>query len=168
MAIERVVRAYVAEGSGLASAAVIPGNDSGPSPTEPYATVLLVASRQDGVNPARCRVEGGEVRATVLSSIESTWSVQWYREGSRDRARAFRLWADSPLGVLDAGRRGLTFRRCSDVRQIDEIVSETWEERAGLDLVVGLVQTAEQNLGLMETVPVSIAAADAEVEIDIS
>ena len=131
--LERAVRRYVAEGSGLEKINVIPGQVGGPSPTGPYATVLLIDEAAEGQEWTRDeRVErAGEPTADVTSyeSVRVDWSVQWFRKGARDLARTFRFWAQSPLGVQAAAERGLTLYRTSGVRQLDAIISEAWEER---------------------------------------
>ena len=46
--LERAVRAYVAEGSGLLRQRVRPGNAPGLAPQDLYATVLLIQGRPPG------------------------------------------------------------------------------------------------------------------------
>ena len=160
--LERAVRAYVAEGSGLDVNLVIPGNDPGPAPLELYASVLLIRMERQGIDGYY--LDGLE--ATILGSVFPLYSVQWYRRGARDAAMNFHQWASSPLGQLATERRGLTFQRCTAVRQLDEIISDQWEERAGLDLTMSLVQYSTQTLGTIKTVPVAIAeAGDILVEV---
>ena len=158
--LERDVREYVAKGSGMEPGKVIPGQTSGPAPSNAYATVLLISELPDGFvwtrNEGVDRDGSPGIDATVYESLTLSYSVQWFRTGARDLARTFRLWAQSPAGILNAERRGLTFYRTSEVRQIDDIVSEEWEERAGLDLYLGIVATNVQDVGLAATFDVTI------------
>ena len=101
-----------------------------------------------------------DVQATVLGSIWATYSVQWFRTGAQDAAMMFQQWTSSPLGQLGAEQRGLTFQRCSAVRQLNEIVSAAWEERAGLDLTVSYVQRTDQQIGTIQTVPLAATVSD--------
>lgn len=157
-ALSRDVRAYVAAGSGLDSTLVIPGNDPAPAPAEPYATVLLVNERRDGVPPTRHVYDddAGTVNGTSYVSRESVWSVQFYRTGAVVRAQQFRDWTTTPLGLMAARARSLTMRAANEIRRIDQIISDTWEERAGLDLTIGSLHTVEQDLGVIRVVPLEL------------
>ena len=143
--LERNIGGYVAEGSGLARASVIPGNEPGVAPIGPYATVVLISEVADGHSwtsdapVAPDDPPSDLISQTVRESIASSYSVQFFRAGARDRARQFRLWAQSPTGIYGADRRGLTFYRAGPVLQLNQIVSEEWEERAGIDLELGIV-----------------------------
>ena len=165
--IERLIRSYIAEGAGLVSRLVIPGDQSGPAPTDPYATCLLLDSRQAGVNPTWGEFDGDQVQGRTIVSIRGRYSVQFYRSGSRDRGERFRRWADSPLGVLAAGRRGLTFLECGEVRQIDSIVSEAWEQRVALELSLGYSQRVEQALGRIEGIDIGFLPATEPGSIEV-
>ena len=160
--LERSIRAYVAAGSGLASSQVIPGYADGPAPNGLYASVLLINEAIQGIPGTIFNLsESGQglkapVRATVRATVRASYSVQWFREGSRDAARRFSVWASSPAGRELAAARGLTFLSVSDVRQLDDIVSDAWEERAGLDLEIGYIQKIHQALDYIEAAPVHV------------
>ena len=52
--------------------------------------------------------------------------------------------------------------------QLDEVVSEEWEERAGVTLVLGVVATSVQDVGLAETFDVRVTLdGEDEVPLDI-
>lgn len=155
--IEDAVRGFVAEGSGLPSGNVVPGNDPAPAPIDLYATVLLIESKQEGLLPTIYSDGGAETQGLTLESIDALYSCQWFRDGARDAAEQFRIWAESPNGLLEAGRRGLTFNSVGPLRQIDEIVSSTWEERAGVDLRLGYTLALNRNVGRIPASSIRIA-----------
>ena len=139
--LEEAVRGYVALGSGLDfDTHVLPGNDNGPAPNELYSTVLLVRSRPDGMSAFQTNINDG----LTQSAVQERYSVQWYREGAKDAARRFRLWTATPEAQEYLLETGLALVRTSEVRQIDAIIADAWEERAGLDLDIGYIQTLRQ------------------------
>ena len=156
--LERAVRAYVAAGSGLESGQVKPGNGNWPSPSDLYVTVLLIHQTIQGIPATALRLTGDGLGldAETLATVEDRYSVQWFREGARDAARRFSVWVYSPEGLQSAQDTGFTLLRVSDVRQLDEVVSGAWEERAGMDLHIGYGQKIEQALDYIETVPVHV------------
>ena len=166
--LEYAVRAYVAAGCGLSpDSGVLKGNAHGPAPEDLYATVLLIQANRLGIDPVVLTPDpqdDRDVQATVLGALWATYSVQWFRSGARDAAMRFAQWASSPLGHLDAAQRGLTYQRCSAVRQLNDIVSEEWEERAGLDLTLSYTQRTDQPIGTIQTVPLTAAVSDGPQE----
>ena len=157
--LERAVRSYVAEGSDLAAASVIPGNPKGPSPKGLYATVLSISELPEGYPWNReAERNAASVSAPVdtFESVDIEYSVQWYRSGARDAARLFRLWARSPMGIDAAARRGLTCYSVDGVRQIDAILSEEWEQRAGVDLRMGITNSARVDPALLQSIDIDI------------
>lgn len=166
--LERAIRAYVAEGSGLERSNVIPGNKPSPVIKDPFATVVLVTDIPDGhawtLNDriadrsyADATFTAGatfDVQAFVSSEI--TFSIQWWRAGASDYARRFAVWVRSPAGVTEAARRGFTFYRTSAIRNLSDVDKEVFEERLGLDLVIGIVWTDTRDVGLLDSVDISI------------
>lgn len=154
--LERSVREWVAKGSELDSKFVIPGRTDGPSPKDPYATCLLVSARADGHAWVRQNDDVPDEQDTFMSYTIS-YSLQWFRRQAVDRAHAFRIWAGSALGVLEAEFLGLTFIRAGDVRLLTEAVSSKWEERAGLDLSIGaMVVDSRGGLGALDNIEIEI------------
>ena len=158
--MERAVRGFVAAGSGLESRRVRPGNSDGPAPNELYATVLLIHQAIDGIpeTPLRLSAEGERLDAETHANVRSRYSVQWFRPGAHDAAKRLSVWASSPTGRDLASSLGLTFIRVSDIRQLDDIVSNAWEERAGLDLDLGYIQTLAQTVDYFRDTPVAISS----------
>ena len=156
--LERAVRAYVAAGSGLEPRLVRPGNQRGNVPDGLFASVLLIHQTIEGIPATALSLteDSLSLDAGTLATVEDRYSVQWFREGARDAARGFSVWVYSPEGLQTAQDNGLTLRRVSDVRQLDEVVSGAWEERAGLDLHIGYTQKIHQTLDYIETVPIHV------------
>ena len=156
-ALERDVRAWVAAGSGLEGKRVLRGKNRGIGPADPYATVLLISQRPDGQAWVRYAPgEGMLLDSTTVSSDSFEYSVQWFRAGARDRGRRFQIWAESPAGIVAAAERGLTLYRSSELRQLNEILSEEWEERSGLELLMGHLSTVTSPVGIVEGVEVDV------------
>lgn len=150
--VDRAVRGYVAAGSGLPSERVIPANGPGPAPSEPYASVLMTNSRREG----RSWYENEPGNTIIISTIASfavVYQVQWFRAGAHETARRFQLWVESPGGLEEAGRRGLSYSQMSEITEIDDLISDEWEERAGLYLTIGHYRTMTQDAGIIAVMP---------------
>ena len=164
--VARVVRRIVAEGSGIDSSLVIPGNDPHPAPQSLYASVLLVNSWVQGA-----AYDGGTVRDEVTSldvpsvvlNVTSVYSVQWYREGAMDVGVRFRMWCESSDGASRIAERGMLLSRCGDLRRLDFVISSNYEERAGLDLTLRHVQSMGVVRDPVQTVEIAIGSEEATV-----
>lgn len=156
-AVATAVRALVAEGSGISSTAVIPGNDPYPAPQHMYATVLLISSWTDG-GAFESAPFDDQGRAHALLNVASRYSVQWYRAGALQAAFRFRIWAETQDGADSMLRRGLLYVSSGDVRQIDYVISSNFEERAGLDLTVRHVQRQVIDRQPTESVEFAVSA----------
>ena len=154
------VRAFVASGSGLPSGSVIPGNDKGPRVKSAYASVLEVTDMRRAYPDLRQAADG-----TVTTTQRRTmYSVQWYRAGALDLAREFAAWAENELGLAEAERIGVRVVFPLEVRRLDEIVADSFEERAQLDLSLDWAFTRRLADDMMlDTGIVSTVAVDIEV-----
>ena len=175
VARQRALRGFVSLGSGLPREAVCPGNDGAPRPGQAYATLLVVREGQVGYADAvtRC-TDDGDARELIIELWEARVSLQFFRDGAHDRARQFAAFVDSPLGRLAEERMGLREPAAPDqpwapreftrmaltgvltYRQIDSIVGEEWEERAGIDFEVQYLHQFNQAVGPIEEVPVVV------------
>ena len=167
--LERAIRGLVAAGSSLESRRVRPGQRGGPIPGDLFATVLLIHQDTEGlpVTPMSLSSDGLSLDAPTVATIRGRYSVQWFREGAHDAAKRFVTWVWSPTGLAHAHSAGLTVRRVSDVRQLDDVVSGAWEERAGVDIDIGYVQRINQTLGYLRSVPVEVGAGGRTESITI-
>lgn len=174
LTLERAVRRFVEDGTQLTPRGqnVIPGNDGGPAPNGLYASVLAISQAGDGVpyHTSSARPDGETLDIQTINTIRATFSVQFYRKGARDLARRFAVWCSSPSGNTAALESGLTFLRTSEVRQLDSIISDDWEERAGLDLEIGYLERIAEVVDIISSAEIDVEA-DGEpfehIEVDI-
>lgn len=144
---ERLVRQWVALGSGMASKLVGPDEAKGGRPEGIlYATVSMSGMARDGFSWTRraalTDANAGTELSDEVESATAFFSAQWYRDGAMDAARLFRLWASSPLGRMEAEKRGITLISLGEIRDLASLISEEWEERAQIDVQIGLISTA--------------------------
>ena len=150
----RFVRAFVAEGSGIDTSLVMPGNRNAPTPIitdGAWATVLLVSDQPQGQTFGRDENEGWRIW-TVQYRV-AIFSVQFFSQpdgGAVESAARFCLWcgSDDALiaaeGGIDAplidgepawvGRPEMRIELPLAYEQIDDIDDEQWEERALVNL----------------------------------
>ena len=140
--IETPLQEFIALGSDIPRAAVIPGNDDGPRPKSLYATVLWIDGEPVMTNPTPTFTE---------METEDVFSVQWYRNGARMAARRFVVWAQSDLALLQQQQRGFRIMRPLDLRNLDYVVSTKYEERVGLDLRVSWCYAVSEDSGNIES-----------------
>ena len=154
--LERNVRAVVAAGSGAALNVrkVIPAEKPDePAPDGLFASVRLVNDQQVGyASDVLGTTEGGNVKLTQRLNQRATFSVQWYRAGALAAAYAFVAWLQTPMGITETNKRGLSVRRSSfHVRDIGAIVADAWEERAGIDLAIDYAAGYEYDIGRIDS-----------------
>ena len=164
---ERFVRAFVADGSGLARQDVHPAQDQAPAPRRLFATVLLIDDAPYGGLIIGSDRKDGDERAYVHHR-RALYSVQFFRKGAVAAAHRFSSWAETDGGLLAAegGTRDVPPRGEDPawpngiqvrldfpiaVRRIDEIVKDGFEERAGSragDALRGHLHRARHRRGL--------------------
>ena len=154
---ERVVRAFVAEGSGLEKNRVIEGNKNAPSPNELYATVLLIDDGEIGTNQVINRDSGrapGELNidTQVIGSNVARFSVQFYRTGAVDACKCFRKYKSTPNGQIFLKKNNITLKLGSQVQRIDDIISDKFEERARIEIEVRYLDQTVQSFDSIGTV----------------
>ena len=165
--VQRRVRAFVAQGSGIPAELVIPGNDNGRRPSTPYASVLVIDAQLDGPAREKYRVQPGDAENTIIDSVtthRARLSIQFFREetsesiGARTAARNFMSWVDTETAKQAADRAGFRLDGPIVARQLDEIISDHFEERAALDLIVlyRYREPASQDVGTAEHVNIEI------------
>ena len=176
LTLEQTLRWFVATGSGLDRSHVIPGNDKGARPKDAYASLLLI---DDGrlAHPVRYQQPGDEL-VTTMTYRRAAYSLQFYRDGAVDLARAFVRYAESENGltaaedgrliiaedgrvvdtVNDGGFRVVQTPPLS-VRRLDDIVGDDLQERALVNLSIDYADTSNQDAGYID-------AFDCEVDYD--
>ncbi len=166
--LDRIMRALVREATGLGSDFVMPGNENSPAPNTPYATVLRITEIQDGIDSTRYRaIPNNDTQVTAITTgcRSDLYSIQFYREGAYDLARTCRQYIHTPLGELFLQTNNISWRRSSEVRQIDGIISDKWEQRAGFDAEIRFIQTVEQTVNIIENTNINVKL-DAETTLE--
>jgi len=162
--LERIIRAYVAEGSGLDPENVIPGNENAPSPNKLYATVLLIDDSEIGTNQEIVGdaddMNNFKAPVTTLGSQVARYSVQFYRPGAIDACKAFRKYKSTPLGKLFLQGNNITLKLGSEIQRIDAIISDEFEERARIEIEVRYQDSLVQSLDTIGTVNVDVCYED--------
>ena len=158
--LERAIRGLVAAGSDLESRWVRPGNQGGAVPNDLFATVVLIHQDIEGIPATVMSLASDEadLDALTIATVRGRYSVQWFHTGAHDAAKRLSVWVWSPEGVAQAQKSDLTVLRVSDVRQLDDVVSGAWEERAGLDIDVGYTQKIDQTVGRLKAAPIEVGA----------
>ena len=159
--LERRVRDFVAQGSGLNKDMVRPGNQKGPRPQERHATVLEIRRQRDG---GPIRRQSGENTPT-LTYRTVTYSVQWYRDGAVALSEAFEAWAESELGLLEAEKLGFRVAFPLQFRRLDPPIGDALEQRMQLDLGIHYADIRTQRTGIIDTIEVDLSQDAPGVDI---
>lgn len=134
---DRKIRKFVADGSGIDAGLVIEGNSKGGRPKEHHASVLLIGDRRVGYPAFKQGTEAEGVASVTPRRAE--YSVQFWRDGAVDSARAFASWAEDLPGLeaaVDGEFRVVFPPEGLDVQRLDGIVDDNYEERTMIDLVI--------------------------------
>ena len=165
--VQHQIRAYVAKGSGIPARRVIPGNDIGPRPDEPYASVLVVEDHIEIPTQERYRPNPGDSEETIIDAVQTRrarLSIQFFREntdvdiGAYAGARNFSSWIETATGKQAADVAGFRIDGPVTVRRLDELVASNWEQRAGVELEVlyRYREPASQDVGTIENVEIVV------------
>ena len=145
-AVDRIVRGWIRQGSGLGSSYVIPGQERPLADDQPqwpsdgvFVTVLPISRTLIGVP-----------RGTAVR-FRASYSVQFWTAGAHDAAEAFVEWTALPEATDMLSGTGVAFTGVSAIRNLDGVTSEElWEERAQFDLGVGYVRSLTETAGQFE------------------
>ena len=112
-ALDRAVRFFVAEGSGLKREQVFEGDeDKLPRPPEPYATLLPGVNQRMGY-PITYYYPETETTSQMVYRRQF-YSLQFHRKGALAYAEAFDDWAQSENGLLQAETAFFRRAHCAD------------------------------------------------------
>lgn len=128
--IDARVREIVAQavGWGNATSRVIIAEQNGAAPTDPFATVQPMSRAIEGLPwPS-----GDGAGSIVTLALE--YDVQFYCADADARAAWLQGWVLTGVGADFAAARGLSVNAAGPWRDLSEIVSQQWEDRAGVDL----------------------------------
>lgn len=165
--VQRAIRRHVSQGSGVPRELVIPGNSPGRRPREPYASVLIISDVVESETLSRYRQDPGDAEATIIDNVtnhRAVASVQFYRSqtyerlGAHDAARLFANWIGTDEGKQAEDRAGFRLEGPFIVRNLDNVIDDHFEERAGIDLNVlyRYRDPASQDVGTMENVTIEV------------
>ena len=122
------VRAMVAESTGLAGNRVLLANQGGETPTDSFATVLDI----DHV----VRGQPWKRRGDTVVTMEITYSVQFYRAGAQEMATRLVGWFHTDDAADFSTARGFVNNSASPSRDLSDVVSDEFEDRAGVDITI--------------------------------
>lgn len=185
LALERDIRLFVAIGSDMldrdpdglltlingrySHSHVIPGDDVGPAPGSPYATVLLMSDERtqppiefDG----HYLIDRDTPVILQRTEREARYSVQWYRTNAKRAAGRFISWAESQIALAVSAELGFSFLGIDAIRDIQAIVASREESRFGLDMRIGYWYDAVYDPGYTETSDVTIVHTEIDVALD--
>ena len=167
--LEDAVAELVAAGSGVDYNSVLSGNKGTPVPDGLFASLALIHHAIEGMPATVMSLASGEtdLNAPTVATVRGRYSVQWFRTGAHDAANRLSVWVWSPEGAAQAQKADLTVLRVSDVRQLDDVVSGAWEERAGLDIDVGYTQRIDQTVGRLKAALIEVGAGGSAEAITV-
>lgn len=153
------VRALIAEGSDLATGLVIPGNDDGPRPQDPYASALYLRTVERGY-PVFLQTDSGTVTTTQETSF---YSVQWYRDGAVARAHNFVAWARSELGLEAQVQAQLRFQVPIRLSEPYATIGDSFEPRSQTDLAVNWISRLDQAVDIIDQITGTVEGTNISV-----
>ena len=139
--LEREIRKWVADGSDIDSENVLPGQQDIPRSDGVFASVLLIDDEEQSLPIEVDFPTLTHHHLDVRLVRRAMYSVQWYREGAVAAADRFQLWANSSLGTMAAQEAGFALDEIH-LRQLNEPISQAWEERAQADVTLDYFQDA--------------------------
>lgn len=158
--IDRIIRRFVADGSGINSKHVIP-NTNEPAPEESiYAVVNCINARFigsgwndyiDGEAPARWHVN---------HNVHMRYSIQFIGTDSMHFATRFIAWIDSPLGLQYTSDGNFNVHDVGEAQSLDFSIPDElggeYEDRTGLDITIAITHSYVQEIPAIESSEVDI------------
>ena len=134
-------RKMVAAGTGIPAERVIPADEGGPRPVEPFASVLLIDDQPVMSTSAQKDGEGAE----ILRQNKMAWfSVQV--AGDDDALGDFVLWVDSADCRLAETEAGLRIQRPIKAAKRDVVHRAGWTPRVVLTIPVEYAQETRRTV----------------------
>lgn len=164
-ALNLSVRKIVAAGSGLAGKRVIPTDSNHPAPNGLYATVKDIVTVGEGMDAHSYR-KATETTFDInhYGNRLITFSVQFYREGAAEAAKALRMYIYTVLGQDMLAAANLSLRRVSEIRDLNAVFDRDNEPRVSLDIEFGLVEYLKQTTNRVDKVGMNVVYSDIDVE----
>ena len=130
---------------------ILTGKANIPARKSLYGTLIfmhgeIVGRVQEEYNNNENSDTTGMFKRTVRSHRKEKYSVQFYHDGAHATGMALNAFLNDPMQsaqiFLD---EGITLTEISRVRNINDIVSAEWEERAEMDFCVNFISTIEND-----------------------
>ena len=146
--IDRIIRGYVAEGSGLTPEVVV--SSVGKIPDAPIYAVVSCQSANYSKLSTEKNKESNPPTWNVIYNAELFYSIQWWGENSMNYGTAFRLWISSPLGLQYTTDWYFSCTKCSEVRNLDFVLPDDEggevADRCNLDITIAFTLSEPQEI----------------------
>ena len=128
--LERTIRRYVSDGSGLDRSHVVPIAQTAPRHADPYAVVGLIRDDMNGTESEKVRyASNGDIEfVETTTQRTASYDISFYRDTSY--ADLFSRWMVSAGGVIAADTYKIRAHQYGNVMRLDEIIDEAWEQRS--------------------------------------
>ncbi|MEE9451376.1 MAG: hypothetical protein V3V61_01305 [Gammaproteobacteria bacterium] len=156
---------YIELATALPRAQIIRGNQNAPSPTDTYCSVLYVTDTAVGTTNIQLddnTLDEDKLDYMMRAKRHYSFSVQFYRDGATDLAKAFLMFGQTPAGLEFQQTSVFTIRIIESITEAASVISQNYEERAALtleliinekqDIVINRVAEVTINLSLDEGV----------------
>jgi hypothetical protein len=162
--LDVLVRKFVSLASGLASKAVIPGDDSHPAPNGAYASVKNITKIGSGID-SEVATEGIDDEHVTLKHSgrrEITYSVQFYRDGAADFAEGLLSYASTSTGQIWLAENSLTWQIAGPVQNLDSVMGSKNEIRRAVDITLRYQSTSQEDINSIGTVDIELTLSAEE------
>lgn len=155
----------VADGSGVDEDNIVPADDNHPAPEGLYATIKEMTCGGEGLNFTNLQ-SASTTTGTIFNRGNRTvmYSVQFMRAGARDAARNFLAWLYSVQGQEALMANHICLREVTPVRDLSTLRGTEMEERSGLDISLGYVETLQQTTNKIDSVSVDVVYSGIQEE----
>ena len=104
----------------------------------------IVGRVQEEYNDNPDSSDTGVFSRKVISHRKEKYSIQFYHTGAHDAALVLNAFLNDPLSSAEIFNLfGMTLTDISDVRNVNEIISAEWEQRAEMDFCINFSSTME-------------------------
>lgn len=157
--LDKKIRKFVSLASGLASKFVIPGNDSNPAPTVPYASVLELTKIGSGVDQEVATPgPDPELQKTLKHQgrREITYSVQFYKTGAADFAEGLLSYAATTPGQIWLAENDLTWGIAGDIVTLDTVMGSKYEQRRAVNITLRYQSKRQVDINTIGSVSIDL------------
>lgn len=145
------LRHTIAKVLSLLPSKVLDGEESNNVTTKaPYLVVRLVSSNELGAN---IRFNGDAEKETVTTTNQSTVSINFYGNGSREMATFSRAAFRSSASVMLFNKIGVSVLQCSQVLSLPTALDSGLEKRAQFDMTIGHNTVVKSSINRIDEQP---------------